>query len=189
MIAPRIAVILDENTSADGTTYEANKNYFQALAAQGARAYGIPYARDMAESILHDFDGYLSIGAGIAFPASWYSAPVGSPFKQSERLDIDCALMQAFLAANKPVLGICHGMQQLAALCDSKLRGDLSGTVHDGGAHEITLQPGTLLHTIIGQQSLTVNSRHKEAVHTLGPGVVASAAAPDGVIEAIELPG
>jgi putative glutamine amidotransferase len=48
--------------------------------------------------------------------------------------------------------------------------------------------PGSLLHDLLGD-SVSVDSFHHQAVDAVGAGLVASARAPDGVIEAVEMPG
>jgi putative glutamine amidotransferase len=50
----------------------------------------------------------------------------------------------------------------------------------------VAVVPGSLLHRITGQDSFPVNSAHHQAVLTVGPQALASAHAPDGVIEAVE---
>ena len=59
----------------------------------------------------------------------------------------------------------------------------------DSAVHEVSVKPGTLLHRITGLDTLPVNSRHHQGIHRLGEGLIASAAAPDGLTEAVELPG
>ena len=55
----------------------------------------------------------------------------------------------------------------------------------NGVAHSVRVEPGTLLHRLLGPDVL-VNSLHHQAIGTLAPGLRAAARAPDGVIEAIE---
>jgi putative glutamine amidotransferase len=60
-------------------------------------------------------------------------------------------------------------------------------------AHEVWIDKGSLLNRLTGEaleggDSCQVNSRHHQAVERLGKGFVASATAPDGIIEAIEDP-
>jgi len=56
-------------------------------------------------------------------------------------------------------------------------------------AHDILLEPGSRLAAIVGAQPLPVNSWHHQAVKDLGAGLVVSARARDGIVEAIEAPG
>ena len=51
------------------------------------------------------------------------------------------------------------------------------------------MQPDSRLASILGNNSTAVNSLHHQAIRDLAPGLVATAHAPDGVIEAVELPG
>jgi putative glutamine amidotransferase len=59
-------------------------------------------------------------------------------------------------------------------------------------AHDVWVASGTLLETLMRERlegdTCAVNSRHHQAPGALGKGLVASATAPDGVIEAIEDP-
>jgi putative glutamine amidotransferase len=193
--SPRIAVLLDENTSGDGTRYEANKAYFRAVAETGGLPYGIPYIEQLIGPTLAEFDGFLAVGGGFAYPADFYVTGTQSPYKTSERYAFEARLMQGFLAADKPVLGICAGMQLLACLHGAKLHGDVQSSVaaplphySRDEPHAVSLVAGSFLHQAVGAETLAVNSFHKEAVGDAGPRVRVSARAPDGVIEAIEIP-
>ncbi len=192
---PRIAVLLDENTSGDGTRYEASKSYFRSIAEAGGRPYGVPYINEMIAPTVEDFDAFLAVGGGFAYPPAFYTAGTQSPYKSSERYAFEAQLMQAFLSADKPVLGICAGMQLLACLHGAKLHGDVqasvSAPIHHysrDAPHPVTLVADTRLQGAIGVRELAVNSFHKEAIAETGARVRAAAHAPDGVIEAIEIP-
>jgi putative glutamine amidotransferase len=193
---PRIAVIMDENTSVDGTRYDMTKGYFVGIARAGGLPFGIPYVRDMIEPVIEEFDGFLSVGGRFAFPDSWYLDGQASKAPPSERLEIEVALMQGFLERNKPVLGICNGMQMLAALHGCRLSPDIralrpDAMEHDkrGHLHPVSIVPATALAQILAQAEIVVNSFHREAVVRLSDRVAASAHAADGIIEAIEIPG
>ncbi|MXQ12576.1 gamma-glutamyl-gamma-aminobutyrate hydrolase family protein [Microvirga makkahensis] len=192
---PRIAVIMDENTSIDGTRYDMTKNYFVAVHRAGGMPFGIPYFMDMAEAVADEFDGFMNVGGRFAFPDAWYADGQGSKAPHSERLDVELALMRGFLERDKPVLGICNGMQVLAALHGCRLSPDVRATgahilEHDKGGYEHTVAVGenTLLSRVTGGGVLSVNTFHREAVIELSDSVVASAHAEDGVVEAIEIP-
>ena len=49
---PRIAIIMDENTSVDGTRYEMTKNYFIGIQRAGGLPFGIPYFAEMVDSVV-----------------------------------------------------------------------------------------------------------------------------------------
>lgn len=192
---PLIAVVLDENTSVDGTTYESPKSLFRALAGAGAFPLAIPYVPGREGEIISAFDGLVAPGGRFAFPAKWYP-DVTSRAPQSERLPFELALMEGFLAARKPVLGICSGMQMLAGLAGARLSGAIGKSnpealKHNGKdlTHAVDVEPGTRLADITGATRFEVNTLHNEAVIEAAPGLAVSAYAPDGTIEAIELQG
>jgi len=194
MSRPRIAVLMDENTSGGGTRYEAAKGYFHGLIAAGAAPYGVAYAAELAPEIVEGFDGLVTAGGRFAVPPAWYlGAPYPAP--QTARPQVEQALVEGFLAAGKPILGLCAGMQALACLAGCRMVADLKAwrpqaLEHDAreASHEITVAPGSRLHGLVGSR-LTVNSFHREAIAELAGGVIASAHAADGIIEAVELEG
>lgn len=192
---PRIAVLLDENTSGDATRYEVNKAYFRALGEAGGLPYGVPYIETLVGPTVRDFDAFLAVGGGFAYPADFYVDGSASPYPSSERFAVERALMEGFLAARKPVLGICAGMQMLACLHGARLTGDVQGSVPAAlphyardEPHPIEITGGTRLHAMVRTSHLAVNSFHKEAVAEVGSRLTVAARAPDGVIEAIEVP-
>lgn len=182
-----MAVLLDENTSSGGSRYEAAKGYFLGVSRAGGLPFGIPYDADVAAAAIADFDALLTPGGRFANPPEWYVGEA-APSPPSERLGVEIALVEGFLAADKPVLGICAGMQTLACLHGGRLTALVPDHNERGRMHEVTVTPGTMLATLVGAR-LSVNTFHNEAVLALGPGVVASARADDGVLEALELPG
>ncbi|WP_230531198.1 gamma-glutamyl-gamma-aminobutyrate hydrolase family protein [Microvirga roseola] len=192
---PRIAVIMDENTSGDGTRYDTTKAYFIAVQRAGGLPFGIPYVSDMIEPVTEEFDGFISVGGRIRFPSEWYVPGDGSRYPSSERLEVEQALMRGFLDRDKPVLGICNGMQMLACLHGARMVHEVQKTrshvlTHDDRAamHSVEIVPGTMLSRIVGATRLDVNSRHQEAVVAVSDQAVVAARADDGVIEAVEIP-
>ena len=183
---PRVAVLMDENTSSGGTRYEAAKGYFAGVLRAGGLAFGVPYEPATVGPVLEGFDALMTVGGRYAMPADWYAgAPAASP--QADRLVVEIALVRGFLGAGKPVLGICAGMQVLAALNGAKLTASVPDHNDKGRAHEVRTVAGTRLAALVGER-LTVNTFHNEAVVEPG-GCVVSARAADGTVEAIELAG
>ena len=195
MSKPRIAVILDENTSGDGTRYEASKGYFRAVRDAGGLPFGIPYLAELVDVVVSDFDSLLSVGGRFAYPDEWYLPGEDSKAPPSERFAVERAIVEGYLEKDKPILGICAGMQILACLNGCRLTPDLRAMIpttfeHDrrGSLHTVQLVVGSHLADIIGQPSVEVNTFHREAIAQLATAVVASAYAEDGIVEAIELP-
>lgn len=191
---PKIAVIMDENTSAGGDRYDVSKTYFSALDRAGAFALGIPYAPGPVARVVEEFDGFLSVGGRINFPGEWYVAGDTSRYPPSDRLAVDMALMKGFLEKDKPVLGICNGMQMLACLNGCRMVSDVRSSFpgaldHDRGdlSHNVEVVPGTRMAGIFGADRFSVNTFHHEAIVAVSDAVVVTARATDGVVEAIEV--
>lgn len=186
MTQPKVAVLLDENTSTGGTRYEAAKGYFFGVSRAGGLPFGVPYDREMAATVIMDFDALLVPGGRYAMPADWYvGAPAASP--ESQRLAVEIALIEGMLAADKPVLGICAGMQVMAALNGARLTAHVAGHNERGRTHVVHTVAGTRLAALVGER-LSVNTFHNEAI--VEPGRTTPAAwSGDGVLEAVELPG
>ena len=95
-----------------------------------------------------------------------------------------------------PLLGVCRGLQIL----DVALGGSLVQHLDDGSGHrteaivpeqiftghDVDVLPGSRLRTLLGSSTVTTASAHHQAVDRLGSGLVVSAIAPDGTVEAIE---
>lgn len=103
-------------------------------------------------------------------------------------------LRHALSEASIPVLAICRGMQLFNVFHGGTLVQHLAaGGPHqvkqkDATAHTVRVSTGSRLASILGEGEHEVNSRHHQAVGRVGNGLVVSAVAEDGVIEALEKP-
>ncbi|WP_179272626.1 gamma-glutamyl-gamma-aminobutyrate hydrolase family protein [Streptomyces sp. XY006] len=107
-----------------------------------------------------------------------------------ERDAWELALIDAALAAGVPLLGICRGMQLLNVALGGTLVQHLDGhaeVVGVFGGHPVKPVPGTLYAGIVPEET-SVPTYHHQAVDRLGEGLVPSAYAADGTVEALELP-
>ena len=136
-------------------------------------------------------DGVLLIG-GRDYPPAWYGE---LPHPETQvmhpvRAAADLELSQAALARGVPVLGICGGLQLLNLACGGRLIQHLSqAEAHgDDKLHAVTIRGGRILRELFGETRIEVNSCHHQAAHPdgIGRGLVVTAMADDGTIEALE---
>ena len=127
-------------------------------------------------------DALLLSGGGDVHPALY-----GQTCDTSAHLSIDPVrdgeeqgLFEAFAARNKPILGVCRGIQVINVLCGGTLFQHLDD--HSDACHPITCS--ARLAALVGSAPM-VNSYHHQACNRLGQGLRLAARAPDGVIEAI----
>ncbi len=204
---PRPVIALTSDVRRDRRTMVfLFEEYALAIEEAGGLPLQVPPMRDpsMVAQILDIADGVVIVGGEDIDPRVYGEDPLPThePIA-NERFAFDWALVQALLApgAAHPVLGVCYGCQLLAAASGGALHqhipaqvGDTiehAGRYPDLPMHPIVVTPGTRLHALaggtVGAASLSVNSAHHQAPKRLGAGLVVSARAPDGVIEAFEL--
>ncbi len=115
------------------------------------------------------------------------------------RDELEFCLLGEALALDLPVFAICRGMQLLNVHLHGTLHQHLPGRNHEQrfsdelpaqhrSVHEVAVAPATLLSRITESATLSVNSRHHQAVDELGQSLIISAQSADGIVEAVELP-
>lgn len=167
--------------------YRIRMNYADAIRAAGGCPVFLPWHSDNVDDLAGRCDGILVSG--------------GTPgvLTKDGRTAFERALIRAALRRDKPVLGICNGMQLLGQILGARFVDSIAATVPDAldhiprpvpaeTAHAVTLSPGSRLQRMAGCPEVRVNSLHRQAIAGTGDFIVA-ARAPDGVIEAIEAVG
>ncbi len=149
---------------------------------------------------LHSLDGLLLTGGSDINPKRYGESSNGSDEVDDARDEREDCLLREALAADLPVLAICRGLQMFNVVAGGTLVQHLASTdVHrqkpknaepgkHPAAHRVWVAPETRLARIIGAGGHDVNSRHHQAVESMGTGLLVSAISEDGVIEALEKP-
>ncbi|MEV5146304.1 gamma-glutamyl-gamma-aminobutyrate hydrolase family protein [Streptomyces sp. NPDC052727] len=159
--------------------------------AGGLAALLPPDAPEHAGAAVARLDGLVIAGGPDVDPARYgaeRSPRTGPPAPERDAWEL--ALIDAALAAGVPLLGVCRGMQLLNVARGGTLVQHLDGhaeVVGVFGEHPVKPVPGTLYAEIVPEE-LTVPTYHHQAVERLGEGLVPSAYAADGTVEAVELP-
>ena len=183
-----------------------NSRYYLAAADMGAVPVMIPlFDRDEAtlRAVYDRLDGVLLAGGVDMEPATFGETPHPRLGRTDPARDlVELKLARWAIAEAKPLLGLCRGHQVLNVALGGTLYQDIEAQVpgairhdyfpgfpRDHLAHHVTVTPGSRLHAAAGGSTMPVNSMHHQAVKALAPGLVATAWAEDGVIEAVESEG
>jgi len=160
-------------------------NYVRAVERFGAAAVaGYAMEADLCCS------GLILSGGGDIDPARFEQENCGSEHIDPIRDEAELALLEAFVRAGKPVLGICRGHQVIAVWAGGSLIQDLGAKnrthrgEHGDKTHLVTGVSG-VLRGLYGSE-FTVNSSHHQGVAQPGRDMVVTAVSPDGVVEAME---
>jgi len=155
--------------------------------------------------ILASIDGLLFTGSPSNVAPHHYGgpAPREGVMQDAHRDATSLALLNAAIEAGKPVLCLCRGFQELNVALGGTLhqhvqevdgkrdhREDKSADLDTqyGPAHEVRVQGG-LLARIVCEKRFMVNSLHSQGIDRLAQPLHADAVAPDGLIEAVSMPG
>jgi putative glutamine amidotransferase len=163
--------------------------YLDAVRAAGGIPVMLFDGAGEAGELAWRLDGLLLSGGADVNPSMFGEENTHSESVDDLRDAMETACITAFCEKGKPVLGICRGMQIMAAALGGTLWQDISeqtGAEHPAGKnHEIIVRGGTFLSPVLPERA-AVNSTHHQAVRTLPPRFMVSAVSPDGVIEAME---
>ena len=174
--------------------------YLDAIRAAGGIPIVLPLNADRAEisRLAGILDGFLLTGGPDVSPERYGDTDrTGLTQSCPERDALETIVLNEVLAADKPVLGICRGIQFINAALGGTLWQDLpsehpSGIVHRQGkpyeapTHTVTVSGP--LKELLGKDELQVNSRHHQAIRNLAPGLLPVAVSPDGLVEGVVLP-
>ena len=152
----------------------------------------------LAPRPLPGFEGLILSGGTDVNPARYGGTPhPANEAPDDERDELETGLLKQALDSDLPVLAICRGMQLFNVVHGGTLIQHLGNSaVHRVRGndpalpvHEIAVQPGSRLASILGEGVHAVNSRHHQAIDRIGADLAVTAmSSPDCVIEALERP-
>lgn len=176
--------------------------YMDGITEAGGLPVILPLTTDMKDikQLVEQFDGFLFTGGQDVGPALYgEDVQYDNVISCSERDILEDELLQEAFHVNKPILGICRGLQLMNASLGGTLYQDLgsqykSDIKHrmeiapDQSWHKVKIVPDTLLSDIIKIDTYGVNSLHHQAVKKLSLFLKACAISEDGIIEGAYCP-
>ncbi|MBW4844038.1 MAG: gamma-glutamyl-gamma-aminobutyrate hydrolase family protein [Lachnospiraceae bacterium] len=183
---------------------KARPTYMRALKAAGAIPVVMPLdaSEEDLKQLSQDLDGFLFTGGPDVHPFLFgeeTQAHCGNVSPARDKMEI--SLLPMIMELQKPILGICRGIQVLNIALGGNIWQDIPSQVtrdfplahsqpfsYDMPCHTVVLTEGSLLARISESSSIKVNSMHHQAVKDLAPGLIASAYSTDYLIEALEMP-
>jgi putative glutamine amidotransferase len=188
--------------------------YTDAIVRAGGAPFIVPLTDDktVLRRLYEQCDGLLLPGGSDVSPEAYNMPRLSNKINTSThplltkvsplRDNQEKQLLEWALEDDKPVLGICRGMQLINVFLGGSLHSDInvnlpSADNHESNidkkdfhhlAHRLKIDPASRLAECLGTDTLATNTLHHQTIKELGDGLVATAHAEDGVIEAIELP-
>jgi putative glutamine amidotransferase len=184
-----------------------NRVYSDALERAGAVPLSIPTLRDPvgAATLLEACDALLLPGGPDVEPRRYGEEPCeGCRTEWVADLDAtEAAVLERALETDLPVLAICRGCQLLNVVCGGSLwqdivvqeagdaghDGETTGTPRTQVVHPMVLEADSLLSGVLQATVVGVNSIHHQALRRVGDGLRVVGRSPDGLAEAVEMPG
>lgn len=174
--------------------------YTEAVRRAGGIPVVIPPQPENAPDVVDELDGILLAGGDDCDPAAYGEQrhPTVEPMMDPRRQQNDLTLARAARQRGIPTLGICLGVQVMNVAAGGTLIQDIGSELDteinhasepsDRHRHDVIVEKGTKLSTILGERELNVNSSHHQAIRNVGGGLCVTAQAPDGIIEGLEDP-
>ncbi len=176
--------------------------YLDGITEAGGIPVIFPFSSDEQEldHLISLCGGFLFTGGHDVSPEIYGETPLtGLVDTCRKRDEMETLILRKAMAADKPILGICRGIQFINAALGGTLWQDLpsqhpSDVNHHQNppynipTHDVRILRGTPLHNCLGTEFLPVNSYHHQAVSRLASGLSAMAVSPDGLTEALYKP-
>ena len=182
------------------TKNTVNNTYVNSVLMHGGVPYLIPVTDDVEvlRQIVAQLDGIIFTG-GEDFAPAYFGEEEHEKLGEVNvtRDTYDLTLFKLATDRNIPTLGICRGLQLINVAMGGTLYQDLpaekpsdinhrqeeAGTV---ATHGVSVVEGSMMHQILGEKEIQVNTFHHQAIEKLAPGLKVVGWANDSVPEMIE---
>lgn len=180
--------------------FYVNCDYVRPIQEAGAVPVLLPTVTqpELIAASVATIDGLLLTGGDDIDPLAYGEEQLNPGWKTDRlRTIFECALIAEARRAGMPIFGICRGCESINVALGGSLYQDIptmlpGALVHQapgGASHPVDLVSDSQLAHLLGSEHLKVNSFHHQAIKKVAPQVRVVATAPDGVVEAIEVPG
>jgi putative glutamine amidotransferase len=176
--------------------------YFEGIKSAGGLPVILPLMTDHAplSQILENVAGLLFTGGQDINPVLYGQEPLAVCGRICRKRDeMESKLFAEALRLDKPIFGICRGLQLFNVLLGGSLYQDIptqtGGDIphvhkppHETLAHDVKIEVGSPLRSLLQKNILSVNSNHHQGIRALAPSLAVMATAPDNLPEAVHMP-
>jgi putative glutamine amidotransferase len=203
LMRPRIGITMDAGEPDEARpSLELPRDYVESILRAGGLPLLLPFTHDAEarEEMIAAVDGLLVPGGKDLDPRLYgQAAHAATRIVDRDRQDFDLAMLALAERRQLPTLGICLGCQTMNV--------QRAGTLHQhlpelntpdalahrrpgdrSNAHDVALREGSHVAAALQLDHLRANSRHHQGIDKVGHGLVPTAFAPDGLVEAVEDP-
>lgn len=176
-----------------------NQSYIDAVHESGARIDLMTIDHQRVEEYAKEYDGLLVTGGVDVTPSLYGEERIfGSDSFDYEYDLFDIEVIRAFYSLNKPIFGICRGLQVINVAFGGTLYQDIdtyyknldglhkNNSIDNRLSHEVIIDENAFLFRLLGKRRLMVNSYHHQSIKDLSGQLRVVAKACDGTVEAVE---
>ncbi|MCR4907402.1 MAG: gamma-glutamyl-gamma-aminobutyrate hydrolase family protein [Lachnospiraceae bacterium] len=177
--------------------------YFEGIRSSGGLPVMLPLTADPdeLEQLFKMCDSFLFTGGHDVSPALYHEEALEGLVSSCIRRDeMENVILRKAIDEDRPVLGICRGIQFINAALGGTLYQDLptqhpSATEHhqnppyDKPVHTVNIKENSPLYKCLNAKQIPVNSYHHQAVKEVASCLEITATAGDGIVEGLYLPG
>lgn len=179
-------IAITSQYSDDNKMMMMRSRYFDYVTLCGGMPISLPQYDDLNDikQIAEVFDGYLFSGGDDVNPNIYNEEKIDKcGFISDERDYFEIELVKALIENNKPIFGICRGIQVINAALGGTLYQHYDG--HQGTRHDVMISKDSLLYEIYKKDKINVNSYHHQGIKQISDKLNIAAIDESGKIEAI----